>query len=136
MKQIGSAYSENKGGTSAKRNIFFDFSFQNSIMKLEEEFLIDDFVDMLSSIGGTLGMCIGFSFVGFVSFVLGHLQNFIGHLIRKKSNSEIGVMHNNVVKWKIDHTTLTKLKKTMKLRSQLNNSNLMERNSCWCVWNG
>ena len=53
---------------------------------------------MVSSIGGTMGMCIGFSFVWLSSFVLGHLQNFIGNLFGKKSKSEIGVLHNNVIK--------------------------------------
>ena len=102
MKQIGVAYNDDQEGTKAKRNIFFDFSFQNSIMKVEEEFLIHDFVAMLSSIGGTLGMCIGFSFVGLSSFVLGHLQNFIGHLLSKKYDSQIGVMDSNVIK--VDNT--------------------------------
>ena len=84
MKQIGVSYNEDQESTSAKRNIFFDFSFQTGIMKVEEEFLIHDFVNMVSSIGGTLGMCIGFSFVGLSSFIMGHLENIIGNLLRMK----------------------------------------------------
>ena len=98
MKQLGVAYSDDQEGTNAKRNIFFDFSFQNSIMKVEEEFLIHDFVAMLSSIGGTLGMCIGFSFVGLSSFVLGHVQNSIEKFLGKRSNFEIGAMDRKVIK--------------------------------------
>ena len=67
-------------------------------MKVEEEFLIHDFVAMLSSIGGTLGMCIGFSFVGLTSFVLGHVQNLIGNFLGKRSNFEIGAIDSKVIK--------------------------------------
>ena len=111
MKQIGSAYSDHQGGTSAKRNIFFDFSFQNRIMKVEEEFLIHDFVDMLSSIGGTLGMWIGFSFAGLSSFVLGHLENSIGKILGKKSTSQIVGKDNNVIKVENTQTLFEEIEK-------------------------
>ena len=50
-------------------------------MKIEEEFLIHDFVGMLGSIGGTLGLFIGFSFLGGVSFVLIQTQSLLNHFV-------------------------------------------------------
>ena len=43
-------------------------------VKNYEEFIILDFFELLGSIGGTLGMLIGFSFLGLASFVLENLQ--------------------------------------------------------------
>ena len=45
-----------------------------------EEYLIYDFVGMLGSVGGTLGMCIGFSFVGLASFLMIHLKTLMKYL--------------------------------------------------------
>ena len=43
-------------------------------VKNYEEFTILDFFELLGSIGGTLGMLIGFSFLGLASFILKNLQ--------------------------------------------------------------
>ena len=48
-------------------------------MTIYEEYLIYDFSRMLGSIGGTLGMCIGFSFVGMCSFILMQIQKLINY---------------------------------------------------------
>ena len=97
MKQIFS-YKEDQEGSNAKHKIFVTYALQNSEMKIDEEFLIQDFVGMLGSIGGTLGMCIGFSFVGLLSFAIGHLQNTITRLLSRKPFPEVGVMNQNVIK--------------------------------------
>ena len=44
---------------------------------IQEEFLIYDFAGMLGTIGGTLGMFIGFSFVGLVSMFLQYFDSFL-----------------------------------------------------------
>ena len=44
---------------------------------IQEEYLIYDFAGMLGTIGGTLGMCIGFSFVGLVSMLLQYFDSFL-----------------------------------------------------------
>ena len=91
-------YKEDQDLPTARRNIFIKYSLQNDKMKVEEEFLLHDFVDMLGSIGGTLGMCIGFSFVGLSSFLLNHLQIFFGRFLRKKSASHVDGMDEKIIK--------------------------------------
>ena len=61
------------------------YNIPNTKMKVEEEYLIRDFVSMLGSIGGTLGMCTGFSCIGILSFILRFLQTLIGKKYAKKS---------------------------------------------------
>ena len=53
-------------------------------MKVEEEYLIKDFVGMIGSIGGTLGLCIGFSFLGGTSYLLSNLQDMVQKCLSKK----------------------------------------------------
>ena len=43
-------------------------------VSVKEEYLIYDSVAMVSSIGGTMGLCIGFSFYNLTSFVKGWLE--------------------------------------------------------------
>ena len=91
-------YKDDQDLPTEKRNIFIKYSLQNAKMKVEEEYLLHDFVDMLGSIGGTLGMCIGFSFVGLSSFLLNHLQIFFGRFLRKKSASHVDGMDEKIIK--------------------------------------
>ena len=75
--EIVSGYAEDTEQPNAKRNITFAYKIAKTKMKVEEEFLIHDFVGMLSSIGGALGLFIGFSFLNGVSFILNYFQSFI-----------------------------------------------------------
>ena len=43
-------------------------------VSVNEEYLIYDFVAMISAVGGTMGLCIGFSFFDFCGFILGYLE--------------------------------------------------------------
>ena len=55
-------------------------------MKVEEEFLVHDFVGMVASIGGTLGLFIGFSFLGGTTFLLNKMENSLEkHFMKKKT---------------------------------------------------
>ena len=42
---------------------------------VHEEYLIYDFTNMVSSVGGSLGLFIGFSFIGFIQAIIDILQN-------------------------------------------------------------
>ena len=60
-------------------NITFGFMyhfFDNSTT-VYEEYLIYDAISMIGSVGGTLGMCIGFSFTGMIS----SLMNILRHVL-------------------------------------------------------
>ena len=54
------------------------------------EYLIYDAVSMIGSVGGSLGLCIGFSFTGMVSCLINIIQNkfMVGHYEQENKNSE------------------------------------------------
>ena len=66
--EVENKYKEDEDQIGAKRNVTIAYRILNAKMKVEEEYLIHDFVGMLGSLGGTLGLFTGFS-VNQVSFV-------------------------------------------------------------------
>ena len=54
-----------------------------AVIKVEEEFLIYDFVAMVGSVGGTLGMFIGFSFTNMISLCISGIKMLIEMISRK-----------------------------------------------------
>ena len=55
----------------------FGFIMSSNSTTIYEEYLIHDGINAIGSVGGTLGMCIGFSFTGLASYLL----NILKHLI-------------------------------------------------------
>ena len=52
-----------------------EYQFAPPMMtNVQQEYLIFDLVGMIGSVGGTLGMCIGFSFSGVTTFILDFIQ--------------------------------------------------------------
>ena len=49
---------------------------------------------MVGSVGGTLGMCIGFSFTGIISFLINILQQGISIIKPKLSNEKNEISYN------------------------------------------
>ena len=75
--------------------VAFGYLFSSNSTTVYEEYLIYDVISMIGSVGGTLGMCIGFSFTGLIS----HLMNFTQYWImiikikfKKELFSEKGLM--------------------------------------------
>ena len=81
-----------------RHNITFAYKIANSKLKVEEEYLIQDFVGMLGSIGGTLGLFVGFSIFGGLSFILDHLQIFVEKFSKKKNDVQTSLNKERVVK--------------------------------------
>ena len=110
MKQTA-IYQEDQDDANAKRNVFVIYRFQNTNMKVEEEYLVQDFVGMLGSIGGTLGMCIGFSFVGLLFSILDQLQGFFENLSNtmKKTDHKIIKVENKIDDMKTSNESLSDL---------------------------
>ena len=81
-------WQEDAEDPNAKRNITFLYRIFDPVkMKVEEEYLVHDFVGMLGSIGGTLGLFIGFSFLGGVTNILTYIQALLEKLkLKWKSN--------------------------------------------------
>ena len=52
----------------------FTYEFSEHPGKVFEEYLIYDIMDMIGSVGGTLGMFIGFSLDGVVTWVIGYIK--------------------------------------------------------------
>ena len=65
----------------------YDFSFYYALAKNEtkvfEEYLIHDLMSMIGSVGGTLGLFIGFSFNNIVSHVIYQIRKCLFHAIAK-----------------------------------------------------
>ena len=49
-------------------------------MVVNEEYLIYDMVAFVSAIGGTLGLCIGFSFTGYASTFLRYFEKLFNKI--------------------------------------------------------
>ena len=60
-----------------KTKIMFQFAYNIPSNKttLYEEYMIYDAINAIGSVGGTLGMCIGFSFYGLISSFINILQH-------------------------------------------------------------
>ena len=48
--------------------------FESTDVQVYEEYLIYDVISAIGSVGGTLGMCIGFSFTGLISYIIQLIQ--------------------------------------------------------------
>ena len=53
------------------------YQITSNSTKLYDEYLIYDEINTIASVGGTLGMCIGFSFTGLISCMITFLKNTI-----------------------------------------------------------
>lgn len=93
-------YQEDEDHVDARRNVTFGYRIANPKMKVKEEFLIQDFVGMLGSIGGTLGLFVGFSFTGVLSFLFDNLHSFAKRYLTQKSKKPEKHLSLNIVKVK------------------------------------
>ena len=88
----GDSYNH-KHNVHKNRTISFKYSLIPNFATIYEEYLIYDFISMIGSVGGTLGMCIGFSFTGVISSLINFLQ--YGYLIIKKRLSYKKISKSN-----------------------------------------
>ena len=61
------------------------FSVETDTVAVKEEYVIYDMLQLIGAVGGTLGLCIGFSFKEVYSLILGNLQ---AGLARMRKNSK------------------------------------------------
>ena len=72
MEYVGKKISE---GSREKGSIKIGYNFAQPEMTIKyKERLVFDMTGMVGSVGGTLGMCIGFSFSGITSTLLGFMK--------------------------------------------------------------
>ena len=58
----------------------FDWSFSPDKVQVFEQYLIFDTIAMVSAIGGTLGLCIGFSFTDMANTILSKTEQFVEYI--------------------------------------------------------
>ena len=58
-------------------------------VKTYEEYLVYDMIAMISAIGGTMGLCIGFSFTDFARTTLKLIEKAIYHISRNRMDDWI-----------------------------------------------
>ena len=61
----------------------FTYKIPSNSTTLYEEYLIYDTINAIGSVGGTLGMCIGFSFTGLISSLMNISNHLISFMIAK-----------------------------------------------------
>ena len=64
----------NAGFITMSNETIYKVIFDPPKMTVHEEYLIYDLIAMISAIGGTLGLCIGFSFASITSTTLGYFE--------------------------------------------------------------
>ena len=86
-EEFSSINSHNRGIAGLYENpnitIGFRYKFSRNATTVYEEYLVYDSISMIGSVGGTLGMCIGFSFTGLISLLINLLQQLM-EIIKKK----------------------------------------------------
>ena len=97
----------------------FEYSFKQSSVTVYKEYVIYDAISMIGSVGGTLGMCIGFSFTGVIAYMINIVHN-IFLVIRQKSakhKSRIQNYSNNNQKLNFD---MENIDKYIQLKMEMN----------------
>ena len=62
---------------SSDRSVMATFRYESRIKTLKEEIRIHDEASLVGSLGGTLGLFIGFSFHGFICYWIDKLFSFV-----------------------------------------------------------
>ena len=88
-KLFKSIYAENTTSQNAKRSVQINYYIPLKDMTIQKEYLIHDFIGMLGSIGGTLGMFIGFSFLGVISSLMEYFQKLVDYWSFKKNRKNV-----------------------------------------------
>ena len=74
------------------------YMFETMELQVKEEYVIYDFVGMISSIGGNLGLFIGFSFFDAFCWLVDLIQKWISNINSGKVISSNIVITNPVTK--------------------------------------
>ena len=81
--QYDQTYLWEKSRNISKNEFWFGYSLANERVRVMEQYLIYDAISMIGSVGGTLGLFIGFSFRDVISLVMNIFQNWISHFMSK-----------------------------------------------------
>ena len=88
-------------------------------VKVHEEYLIYDLMAMISAIGGTMGLCIAFSFMDLASLTISPIENIIDWCRKDNQRVENTVLFQRRAIDKSLHLTLSKIQRAIeKIESQ------------------
>ena len=82
------------------KNLTFKFSYKipSNSTTFYEEYLVYDGIDAIGSVGGSLGMCIGFSFSNLISSLINILQHVIFIIKLKFTDRKLTKPNNESLK--------------------------------------
>ena len=95
------------------------YHFAPGLMIVKEEYLIYDLLSMIGSVGGTLGLCVGFSFFNFIDFMLVGLKMLALKHFKScsvKSNPHVKVKESEI---ELSNVQITKILQTEKFKTCL-----------------
>ena len=97
-------------------NFRFFYRLPSNSIKIYEEYFIYDTISTIGAVGGTLGMCIGFSFTSLISSLLNILKNMIytnnpkiANKKLSKSKNQNGLFNDKQLEDKLEKIMATKL---------------------------
>ena len=67
-----------------KKKIWIEFSIKSNNLETHTEYLVYSFNDLIGSVGGTLGLFIGFSFVDLLKRFINSLKNYLRNKVVDK----------------------------------------------------
>ena len=111
-------------------NINFKYEFPSNSTTVYEEYLVYDAINTIGSVGGTLGMCIGFSFTGLISSMINILEYAIFIVKRKFANRKFlkSTSHNESMNLTIKSKQNGMMIREEKLQNDINfEENLVEK---------
>ena len=88
------------------------------MMTVKEEYLIYDYVGLISSVGGTLGICVGISFYGISEDIVGCMVAGVRILRSKKEKRKREKAKRRREKRNKSQTKISKTKHTLKIRGK------------------
>ena len=109
------------------------FSISMLFLRVYEEYIICDLINLIGSVGGTLGLFIGFSFNNILAWLIENIQlsfNVIKHNFRRANENEKDQTQQKLNVMELELKKISKHKKTLKTPSKFQNKfglNLRDR---------
>ena len=102
-----------------KNLVTFWYHFAPGLMIVKEEYLIYDLISMIGSVGGTLGLCVGFSFFGLIEFLPASLKMFIPKHFKSGSVKANTIMKIKQSEVELSNVEISKILQTEEFQKYL-----------------